>query len=412
MYQPILLKDLGKSGSSVVDRNALELNESNSGDDVGGDDRLPSDQVMDTQFTQLETNGIELTDITKYMDNLKEKHSIYETHSDRSNGARGGKSNRLGTVDTDSGSADDRETVSFAQKQQTTQSSEDESLHVAIDKRVDKLFRSEKKPSASHENKSISHSRSPERGNKSGGVSPVKIIKLSSPRIVKRKLSAEKSSRSNSKERQTSPCSRHVVDAGILKPSSAPTAGILKRTMSPASSFDRHQLSAQHSLCSLSPNSSFDGRSPEVLLVRGPSGAYQTYCVPQYHSVSPVHDRKRSLSAHSSFIRTDSYEPECRHQTVEYSRRESSPDYGRGKRLSKSLERSTAQPRNRSMYYSISPPRIYHADMPVRSQSLENSTIRNASANADIFPSRSNESLLRFHEYPTCVECLYQRKPS
>lgn len=355
-------------------------------------------------------NGIHITDITKYMDNLKEKHTKYEIQS--SSGAYARDKVSKSNNDTDSGSADDR---GSQPKQRQPPSSEDESLHVVIDRRVDKVFRSDKSAAGGGEAKSVSHSRSPDRAAaiKAGGVSPNKVIKLSSPRIVKRKLSADKTGRSGSKERQSSPCSRFAGDAGTLKVS-APGGGILKRTLSPACSFDKHQPGAQPPFRSLSPHSSFDDRSPEVLLVRGASGAYQTYCVPPYQPVAPCHDRKRSLSAHSSFIRTDSHEPECRHQAYEYQRRDGgSPEPGASKRLSKSLERSSPQPRHRSMYYSISPSRIYHADMPVRSQSLENSTLRSASQASDEFvSSRSNESLLRSHEYPTCVECLYQRKPS
>lgn len=418
MYQPILVKDLGKN-DKLVNRNGLKICETESSDDVGGnnDERINVDQMMEKQFSPLETNGIEITDIAKYMDNLKEKHSRHDDKQFDSN-RRTDSTKKL----LKSGSSCDAGGETSDDCKETKQpSSEDESMHVVIDRRIDKIFKGDKMAKVVEhvEVANVSHSRSPDRnGSKSATSAPIKIIKLNSPRPMKRKLSSEKSSRSNSRERQSSPGARRPAESGISKPqlsSSAPTGGILKRNVSPMHS--GHYLDTfghQLSTSSLSPHNSFDDRSPEVLLVRRPSGSYQSYCIPKYYCVSPCDDRKRSLSAHSSFIRSQPSDSECySHRPYDYYRRSNSPDYERGKRLSKSLERTTTPARPTSMYYC---PQNAHGmsypDAPIRSQSLENALMMNARAQGERYSSRSNDSLMQFQDFPTCVECLYQRKPS
>lgn len=336
----------------------------------------------------------------------------------------------------------------------TTQlSSEEEQSMVVIDTKVDKIFKGEKpvtkieavarKTSNKSPRSSISMSRSPDR-NKSNGNSPIKIIKIKSPRnsVDSGKRLSVSISRDNSKERSPdrhrSISPRRSSEGGILKvfmPTSktdpiltsggSGSGGILKRNNSPCSKSRspertqayRKSLSPGTSFESrspdrnrLSPHSSFDRRSPDR---RSPDGRYPDYASSRYMYRSPRssfesrsperdRDRKRSLSAHSSFDKSKSPEPYYHHY---YSSPHAyqSPER-QGKRLSKSLERQSSRESNGSYRYGLSPERIYRIG-PTRSQSAENAL------KLSIDESRSNEFLNRFLEQPTCVECLYQRKP-
>lgn len=471
------MKDLGKKKSPIQDKNVLEmfdktLNDGHSGDAraTGDSEQNLTDKVMDHHLSDLEGDIINKTsticDIAQYMANLKEKHMQSEIHLIESNLDQ--KRSYLQSngdvkhMDTDQESS----SVSFDEpcnrSQQMTQSSEDESSLIVIDKRVDKVFRGEKAERAEKNpelmpkcilkspRQSIQMSHSPDRI-KSMGNSPVKIIKVkTSPRgSVDSKRHSVSLSRDNSRERyndsnlasQYGSHLRRASDGGILKNMllSSPlepsmfTGGILKRscspmskskspdrkagtslrkTLSPCTSFD----SRSSDRTQISPHSSFDARSPDR---RSNDSCYSDRGYPKgnmqlrsnqssFDSRSPDRDsHRRSLSAHSSFIKSKS--PEAYYQycyPYDY-QRQVLPER-KGKRVSKSLERSSSQSSSNAYRYNLSPENIYHiGNVPSRSHSAEYAIIKH-----DYNVSRSNDSLTRSIEQPTCVECLYQRKPS
>ncbi|XP_036335512.1 uncharacterized protein YMR317W-like [Rhagoletis pomonella] len=416
----------------------------------------------------------------------------------------------------------------------TSEKSEDESEdatstgahHVIIDKKVDKVFKS--KPSEKAQKSSSGSSSSiastgtkskttksprqsihisPDRS-KSQGSSPVRIIKIKSPRSSVseqgKRLSAS-SSRDSSADRLSSgrrtPSPRRSSEAsGILKRPTSPAAGILKPPPSPSKSKspDRSCLkklapahdcsveslsphisprdSIEHlspdrastSLCQRhSPRSSFDSRSSEPTLdiprssLKSPRGSFE--------SRSPDRcSRKRSQSAHGSFETGQraaalaaseayyQYYPIYDNQTCSdhyisaattSMQREAGTSTTSTRRLSKSLERSTSRESttSSSYRYGVSPERIYTINTmgtgPLRSQSAENAFERYAydphtgqhyqmpaqeSATAappaafmySHEPQCPHERIAAYQlsssapEYTTCIDCLYQKRPS
>lgn len=465
MYQPILMKDLGKAKSPVKDISKTDMlahtQMNTNGDeegggvgDVGDEERKHTEQVMDRHLSQLESNNIgksghTLYDIAQYMAKLKENHMESELRKTESNDV-----GREGSgIAADTSSADTTADEANKGEESTcgvpvVQSSEDERPVVMIDKRVDKVFRSEKvNKSADSNQKSdpkphhpkIQQSRSPDR-NKLYGSSPIKIVKIRSP---KNSLDADVIlTRSNSRDRSISPKARRTSEAGVSKLADAvPTGGILKRNPSPSvrkpprSSPDR-QSSPSYSRQSLSPGTSFDSRSPDrnhfpmqsrsfdtyqserkpvesyyadLSFARSPTKKYQIYSTQSsFESKSPVRDRKRSLSAHSTFNKSLSPEPSFQYYYGYENQHSHAIERGK-KRASKSLERCSSKDSNGSYRRGYSPERIYHINHPIRSHSAENPYTKQGSG---VLMSRSNESLTRLIEQPTCIECLYQRKPS
>lgn len=434
------MKDLGKSQSTLRDINVVES--------FGNRDEEQNftDKVMDKHLTDLESDNVGKTsicDIAQYMANLKEKHMESERLETTDVGQRNGSARKM---EGDAEILDLTKSSSDSSKP----SSEEETSLVIIDTKVDKIFKSDKPISKNEQTpkkhiksprSSISMSRSPDR-NKSMSNSPVKIIKIKSPRnsVDSGKRLSVSLSRSNSKERSPdrhgSSSPRRSSDGGILKISmpnsktdpllqTTAVGGILKRNTSPGgkarspdrSYVGRKSLSPGASFESrspdrnrLSPHSSFDRRSPDrksidsrcsdtKFTLKSPRGSFE--------SRSPERgerDRKRSLSAHSSFDKSKSPEPYYHYYNMSSPYAYQSPER-KEKRQSKSLERSSSRDSNSSYRYGLSPERIYRIG-PVRSHSAEN-TLK-----CDIDLGRSNDSLTRSIEYPTCVECLYQRKPS
>lgn len=312
---------------------------------------------------------------------------------------------------------------------------------------------------------SIELSRSPDRS-KSTGSSPVKIYRVKTPkdsldidRLTVIKQSSRDKSPETEKGRRHSPSQRRSSEAGILKRSLSPKTdkdgvpvGILKRSaspnkarspdgirksLSPCSSFDIRSpntgLSPRGSICesrspdrmgsrlcvqsSVSPRGSFDSRSPDRgydhprLLVRNNSPRSS------FESRSPDRGRRSlSASARSSFDSQRSSERYYKYSpypSFECSSPERDP-----KRPSKSLDRS---PRNTSPYGNAPPyylppdPRYFRQDSAGSQRSYSDETIIARPAYPDYPPSSgfSADSLHRLPvEHPTCVECLYSRKPS
>lgn len=461
MYQPVLMKDLGKAKSPVKDISEIELfahmQANGNGDDecggVGDDERKFTEQVMDRHLSQLGSNSVGKTgntvyDIAQYMAKLKENHMESELQQSDSKGLdRAGNSLVADTSDAET-TADEAIKRDDNTGGVPVQSSEDERTVVVIDKRVDKVFRSDKvnkgaesnqKQSTKVPHKNIQQSRSPDR-NKLSGSSPIKIVKIRSPR---NSLDADAVilTRGNSRDRSISPKARRTSEAGVPKASDAmPMGGILKRNSSPGirkprSSPDR-QSSPSISRHSLSPHASFDSRSPDrnhfamhgssfdghtserrpvesyyadLSFAQSPTKNYQMYSnESSFESKSPARDRKRSMSAHSTFNKSLSPEPSFQYY-YGYENQHSHSTERAKKRVSKSLERCSSKESDGSYRRGYSPERIYHINQPKRSLSAENPYTKQSSG---VVMSRSNESLTRLIEHPTCIECLYQRKPS
>lgn len=425
------MKDLGKTNSPIRDMNVVDLFES-------GDDKKEqkyNNSVMDKHLSSLEDDEITRSntcDISKYMANLKEKHmesmKLTEMHEQKSS---------------------DLENTSNKKSSESEQSSSDVDT-VVIDSKVDKVFKSEKsdknqsqksdKNSLKSPRSSISMSRSPDRS-KSTGSSPVRIIKIKSPKSVSRDSSKDRSPERFERRRSS--------EGGILKrslspkpetscPSSSSNAGILKRFPSPLSksrsperscsrkslspgnsidsrSPDRNRLSPQRSIDSrspdqrfysrdsFSPRNSFDSRSSDPIHLYLPKSAMKS-SYGHFESRSPDrscnYGRKRSSSVHGSFDnKSKSPEPTYQYYPINQSH---SPEKHR-KRLSKSLERTSSK--DNAYRYGLSPERVYQKS-PIRSASSESNQF------AQGFNSpRSNESLNRSIEHLTCIDCLYQQKP-
>lgn len=452
MYHPILMKDLGKVKSHVKDISEIEMlahsQATDSGDDesggVGDDERKFTEQVMDRHLSQLESNSIGKTgntvyDIAQYMAKLKENHMESELQKPTLKIAgHEGSGIAADTSDADTTADEANKSDENTGGASIVQSSEDEKPALVIDKRVDKVFRSDKvnhKQDTNLQYKNILQSRSPDRI-KLSGSSPMKIVKIRSPR---NSLDADAVILTNSRDRSISPKARRTSEAGVSKAGdSMPSGGILKRNSSPGmrkprSSPDR-QSSPSISRRSLSPRTSFDSRSPnrnhfqmysrsfdtytperkpvesyyaDLSFARSPSKKHQIYSnQSSFESKSPIRDRKRSLSAHSTFNKSLSPEPSFQYY-YNYENQHSHLMERAKKRVSKSLERCSSKDSNGSYRRGYSPERIYHINQPIRSHSAENSYTKQGA-----LLSQSNESLTRLIEHPTCIECLYQRKPS
>lgn len=422
----------------------------------------------------------------------------------------------------------------------TSEKSEDESEdartlakhHVIIDKKVDKIFKSKSSEKAQKSSSGSSSSiastgakpktmKSPRQSiyispdrSKSQGSSPVRIIKIKSPRTSvsdQGKRLSVSSSRDSSADRLSSgrrtPSPRRSSEgSGILKRPASPAGGILKPPPSPSKSKspDRSCLkkltpshdcsieslsphisprdSIEHlspdragsNLCQRhSPRSSFDSRSSEPNLdiprssLKSPRGSFE--------SRSPERcSRKRSQSAHGSFetgqraaalAANEAYyqyypiydNQTCSDHYISAATTTHMPrDIGTNtstRRLSKSMERSTSRESttSSSYRYGVSPERIYTINTmgagggtgPLRSQSAENAfahyaydphtgqhyqmpppqeTIATAAPPAAFMythePQCPHEHMSAYQlsssapEYTTCIDCLYQKRPS
>lgn len=420
-YQPILVKDLGKNShdphkfTEQFDRHSM----GGGGGVIGGDDEDKiTEQVMDRHLSELVADHLDrsnICDIVQYMANLKEKHMESELKLDLSgaggSGGTGKQRNRViikngdsTETDVESGTDDQAQHRPTSDDRVKQSSEEEEHSVIVIDRRVDKIFKSTKstmkEPTETKRTSKISRQpiqmlHSSDR--QTNQVSPVKIIKIKSPMnsFECSKRGSVSLSRDNSRERQSTGGGhiRRASEGGILLKQhthgtsdviySTPiiSTGILKH--SPKSKSPERQNSFG-SRKSLSPGTSFDSRSP-----------YSSF-----ESRSPECSRKRSLSAHMSSRQL--HDSQHNHYPHTYYSTSRSPER-RDKRLSKSLERNNQRDGYYSVRAGLSPDRVYQFGVPIRSHSAENGLTRNA-----IFLSRSNESLARSIENPTCVECLYQ----
>lgn len=426
------MKDLGKTNSPKNDVNVVDLFEN-------GDEQKQqkyNDSVMDKHLSSLEGDTITRSntcDISKYMANLKEKHmesmKLTEMHDRKSN---------------------DLDNTSNKKSSESEQSSSDVDT-VVIDSKVDKVFKSEKsdknqsqksdKNSLKSPRSSISMSRSPDRS-KSTGNSPVRIIKIKSPKSVSRDSSKDRSpdhferrrsseggilKRSLSPKPETS-CSSSSSSTGILKRFPSPMSKSRsperscssRKSLSPRNSVDsrspdRNRLSPQRSIDSrspdqryysrdsFSPRNSFDSRSSDQMNSYLPKSAMKS-SYGHFESRSPDRNsntgRKRSSSVHGTLDKSKSPEPSYQYYPINQSH---SPEKHR-KRLSKSLERTSSK--DNAYRYGLSPERVYQKG-PIRSASSESNHLTHGFHGSP----RSNESLNRSIEHLTCVDCLYEQKP-
>lgn len=515
-YQPVLMKDLGKSQSQNQDISVVDLfsgsgiassassspvGSGSSSDDSGGsggsnhengdEEQQFTDSVMDKHLCALSDDSLNFggqantCDIAKYMANLKKKHMESEQFE----------------IELETTIQDDTTESSDSAQKTCDQLQSDDSggsggsggsgsincSPVILDSKVDKPSKKSERQRSKSEHKtgcttptntnanknstlrspSSTHlsSHSPDRS-RSTGTSPVKIIKIRSPRnsIVDtsgRRLNVSRESLKDRSpdRREVSP--RRASEGGILKRSSSPkpppvpahssglmssscssttsmsSMGILKRSQSPifkSRSPDRNRLSPRDSFESRSPDryhslqpdsgsycssraGSFDSRAsepnldiPRSVLKNARAGS----CSQQgsFESRSPDRSgRQRSLSAHSSMDKSRSPEPYDHYYQIYQQQMQQQCSPERKQRVSKSLERTGSKEYvDSGTYgrYGLSPERIYRIGPTPRSQSAENAFQKYGTY--DIM--RSNESLSKSIEHPTCVECLYQRKPS
>ncbi|XP_034104905.1 protein still life, isoform SIF type 1 isoform X7 [Drosophila albomicans] len=382
---------------------------------------------------------------------------------------------------------------------------------VVIDKKVDKVFKA-KSPergtaaaaTATGTVKSKTSKRqsiyiSPDRC-KSQGSSPVRIIKIKSPRSSvseQGKRLSICSSRDNSQDRlsagRRTPSPRRSSEGGggILKHTNT-GGGILKPPASPAKSKspDRsclkkggpsHVCSAEPTTAAtslsprISPRSSVDHLSPDRASIcqrHSPRSSFDSRDGGSDHNLDVPYggSRKRSMSAHGSFEtghkphaqETYQYYPVYDNQTCSDHYVAAAPTTnryggsGNGRsRLSKSLERSTSRDSTTSSSYrayGVSPERSYvvYSSGPLRSQSAENTFSQPI---YDALPRQAPQQYMPMTmpmvsymqemdmdmemgygpppscpheptgqssyqlsssapEYTTCIDCLYQKRPS
>ncbi|XP_069967269.1 protein still life, isoforms C/SIF type 2 isoform X16 [Bactrocera oleae] len=545
-------KESSKKSSSSR-QASVSSSGSGSGSSSNGASAASHTHVVDKHLSDLEHEQLSDTtyDIAAYMANLKEQalesqdlqmdaQDQQQNDSSLSPEPQTVVENTQQTVvaDIESPPRPATESDSTGTTTGTSEKSEDESEdarrlakhHVIIDKKVDKVFKSKSSEKAQKSSSGSSSSiastgakpkttKSPRQSiyispdrSKSQGSSPVRIIKIKSPRTSvsdQGKRLSVSSSRDSSADRLSSgrrtPSPRRSSEgSGILKRPASPAGGILKPPPSPSKSKspDRSCLkkltpshdcsveslsphisprdSIEHlspdragsSLCQRhSPRSSFDSRSSEPNLdiprssLKSPRGSFE--------SRSPERcSRKRSQSAHSSFENGQraaalaaneayyQYYPIYDNQTcsdhyISAATTTHMPrDIGTNtstRRLSKSLERSTSRESttSSSYRYGVSPERIYTINTmgasagPLRSQSAENAfahyaydphtgqhyqmpppqeTIATAAPPAAFMyahePQCPHEHMSAYQlsssapEHTTCIDCLYQKRPS
>lgn len=462
------MKDLGKKTSPSQDIIVVDL--FSNGDD---EQQKFTDTVMDKHLCALQDDSLIKTDascdIAKYMANLKEKHMESEqlvvqvddqpSVEHKIEVIEIGSDTEKPTIDIISGSgSSSNSSKSKSRRQSVVEKHTDEITVVIIDDNLDACSRSSspktkspKSPKSKTEqthkhtlktqSKSSHMSHSPDRS-KSTGSSPIKIIKVKSPRSSIDSGKCLSLSRDSSKERSpdrqhrhstSSSSPRRLSEGGILKRSSSPKPDVIhyRRSPSPNSKVIegcvRQSLSHGSSIDSrspdrhrLSPHGSFDSRSPDRRpyipttssepnldssrsAMKSPRGSFD--------SRSP--DRgphMRSLSAHSSLDKSRSPDHYYQQYFQYYEPNSPTQRHQTHKRQSKSLERTSSRDSSvgGGYRYGLSPERVYRMESN-RSHSSENTAYMK---HAMDMAARSNESLARSIEHPTCVECLYQRKPS
>lgn len=450
------MKDLGKQ-SPNKNINIIEIFSN------GDEEQKLTDKAMDKHLSELSKdnnfNKSDTCDIAKYMANLKEQHMEIQHQLDISC-----------IIVNDDKMSDSETTVieivcenSKISDSSDEKSSDEKNSKIStsvIDKKVDKVFNGDKSKSSTPK-KILKATRSPDRS-KSNGNSPVRIIKVKSPRNSVDSGKRLSVSRSNSKERSPDRTDKNNIkrsvspkkhtdsilkrslspkasfdqesfvinssnNGSILKRSNSPNKGkspersCLKKSLSPRNSIecrspDPDRLHPQHSISprnsidsrspdrssklhvrsSSSPRSSFDSRSPDRSYIKSPRTSFD--------SRSPDRSRRSlSASARSSFESTKSSDRGYYiYSSSPYRSESRSPER---QRASKSLDRSPQE--SFDSRYGTHHDHYDHPG-PVRSYSAENNISHHG-----IDLSRSNESLQRAIEYPTCVECLLQnRKPS
>lgn len=523
------------STSTTVDTTATNNSSSSDGDrttdDDDGNEQTFTDSVMDRHLFALAADSLSMEnrntacDIVQYMTNLKlkhmeaeqQKHVMAATAGDAGHPESG--SEQLSKSSDSSDPAPNGSLAAAAAAEDTVSSEGESGGPVVLDYKVDKGSTTAKaaavsdqaeccgagagrKSSGSGARESASRLTSQSNAGdrcRSTGTSPVRIIKIKSPRNSIVDTSGKRLSigRDRSAERHISP-DRHSPrrqsegGGGILKRAASPNPdhfppamGILKRCQSPvfrpgcvdrdavtcgggytrrslspgnsidsrsprgsidSRSPDRHHRSYvptdqphghSHRGASFSPQSSFESRSSEPNLEMSASALAATTAAAAaapnaggrtaFDTRSPSASRKRSMSAHSSTEKSRHSEPYYHHyyqlfqQQQQLMQQQQLAAERKHQRQSKSLERTGSRDSTNSSStyggHGGQPDRVYHigeggggGSSVTRSQSAENAYLRfGGDGGYDV---RSNESLARAIEQPTCVECLYQRKPS
>ncbi|KAL7732518.1 hypothetical protein ACLKA6_019157 [Drosophila palustris] len=337
---------------------------------------------------------------------------------------------------------------------------------VVIDKKVDKVFRPkapEKLAGRSKSGKRQSIYISPDRS-KSQGSSPVRIIKIRSPR---NSVSEQGKRRDNSQDRLSSGSGSHTTTSGggggILKPPASPAKSKSPDRSCLKKGGPSHVCHVESSL-SLSPR---DHLSPDRGLScqrHSPRSSFDSHGSSEHNLDVNYGGRKRSMSAHGSFEtghkagqgqETYQYYPVYDNQTCSDHYVAAAPTSSRQSRLSKSLERSTSRDSSSHRPYGVSPERSYvvYSSGPLRSQSAENTFSQQQQPIYDALPPRQAPQQYMpmvsympdmdmdmgmdmgvgmgmgygpscHHEqagyqlsssapeYTTCIDCLYQKRPS
>ncbi|KAL1400986.1 hypothetical protein pipiens_006983 [Culex pipiens pipiens] len=261
-YHPVLMKDLGKRNSPSSDKSVVDMfkpeqtktTETNTTTTKSTSTATDTDCAMDKHLKNLNLDSLIETDIVQYMDDLREKHleseqgkqqtpsttltttsttlttvtTIYTQSNSTLDSQSGDSADELKSGDEDSPKEDAKQ-----------QSSPDEfaSPPPPIDPRNMLSASSANSSPDATSSPNIDKSKSPKRAKVEREKSPIKIIKIKSPRNsidIERNVRIEKSP--DRARRSSSPNPNRKAGEGILKKKAANggvVGGILKRSSSP-----------------------------------------------------------------------------------------------------------------------------------------------------------------------------------
>lgn len=438
-YQPVLMKDLGKKGATSPSKeiDIIELFPEPNGEH----------KMVDKHLSGLEIDSFdagETCDIAKYMANLKEVH--LECSQDDTSSKQQSESGTLKKGTSEESDTPKESTEDEGPKVSSTSTTKKKGNNTSGSQKTPV----ERKKSNEGTPKTILRPsrhdlQCPPDKSKSTGSSPVKIIKIKSPRSSR----SPPMKRSLSRDSSSIELSPRPEGGGILKrshSSKAVTSGdstpksssILKRSLSPKDLRALDGLPCK----SLSPGSSFDNRSPDRSSPHLPDAPYPRAVFDRYYSSESdreyANQRSREIERQSRILakkRSTSRSPESR-----------SPEYY--KQRMRSLSESASV---RTSFDSVEYDPMYDGRSLSASASMANSfempyydygchsfdcyksrqnqpIIVSAPTRYERSPERyaddyliyrgkssprlknSNESLTRAIRHPTCVDCLLQSR--